>query len=257
MRRAKNGAWIIENGKFFGISTGFEFAAEHECGMKSLQNSAGIDSLNTIYTKNKKKWYNFKKYNPVLGLDRTTILNKHNVMQGTFEMEDGYEYYAFGYNVRSNNFTPPDTVEDILETYWDDTSFLIISNDKEKMTMLVDACYNKDLAFTTGGKVLNDHAGIRLVIKSKTPQHIIDACKTDDSKALELKLYDDKYKVQDLLRKNGCDFYACSIHWKDYDKKEVQWWLNPQEQHSYESGYCSLEDLKDWTKGKGKVIKTK
>ena len=54
MKRATNrGNFIIENGQLIGFSTGFDFAAEHEFGIKSLQQAAGITTLDKLKPKKK------------------------------------------------------------------------------------------------------------------------------------------------------------------------------------------------------------
>lgn len=256
MRKTTNkGSFISEydpmiGDTFYGVSTGFEFCSEHEWGIKILQESAGIKTLkHYVHTK---KWFGLSKVKPIFGLDRTTILNTDNITQGIFDTDNG-KYYLLAYNL--NGRTVPDDFTDDFNTYWDDTCFIIISNNKEKMTALTKAAYNKDLAFTTGGKILTDHAGIRLVIKSKTPTSIKDQCLTDDRKNYELMLLDKKIDIRSKLNKAKCEYYACSPRWKDYDKKEIHWWLNPKDQNSINSEYFTQEELIEWTKGKGTCIK--
>lgn len=253
MRKATNkGNWIIENGVFIGVSTGFDFCTEHELGIKSLQSSAGITALEDQIS-SKRNWFNFRKNKPKFGLERTTIVNLDNILQGIAETDKGVPYYIFGYNV-FRSAVPPSFTEP-FESYWDDTSFLIASTDKDKMMELVEAAYNKDLAFTTGGKVLQEHAGIRLVIKSKVPQSLYEQCEENDIEIFELKIENQKIDIQSKLKKAGCNFYACSPRWKDFENREIWWWLNPEDQRSFEAGYYTYDELIQWTKGKGPVIK--
>jgi len=85
---------------FYGVSTGFDFCAEHESGIQELQESAGITRLNNV--KSKKKWFGLKNIEPKFGLERTTILNTDKILQGIAETDNGIEYYLFGYNIQKN-----------------------------------------------------------------------------------------------------------------------------------------------------------
>jgi len=252
LKKTYNGKWIIESDNFFGVSTGYDPCAEHECGIKSLQSSAGIIRLTDI--KPKKSWFGLKKTEPIFGLERTTIKNITKIVHGFAEMEDGSGYHIFGYNTKGR--IPMNFKKD-FEAHWDDERFIIASKDKEKINELAKAAYSQDLAFTTGGNVLEGYSGIRLVIKSKTPQYIIDECKKDDAVQYELKKLDKKIGVQSKLRKAGCGFYTCTPRWKDYDKKEIHWWLNPRDQKNNDYGFFTYDELIEWTKGKGSIILNK
>lgn len=256
MRKAKNGAFIttfdpLMGEVFFGVSTGFDFCTEHESGIKTLQNIAGITRLKDL--KKNKGFFGFRKNKIKLGVDRTTILNDKNIFQGIAETEEGIDYYMFGYNVRTSRI--PKTFDSYFEAFWDEESFLIVSTDSVKMKALVKAAYNKDLAFTTGGKVLTDHAGIRLIIKSKAPTTLIDQCRENDLELYHLHLKDKSIGIQKKLSKHGLEFYSCAPYWKDYSKREIHWWLNPSNQNLYNFGYFEYSDLIDWINNKGPVIK--
>jgi len=253
LKKAVNrGGFIYEDDVLIGVSTGFDFRAEHECGILELQNIAGITPLSRL--KPKKKWFGLKTLEPNFGLNRTTIKNSDNILQGIAEMKDGSSYYVFGYNTSKNTFLF-DKFEGDFDAYWNEESFIIASKDKESMTEIVRAAYDEDLAFTTGGKVLTDYAGIRLVIKSKCSETLIEKCEQDDIEIYELRKLDRKIDVQKKLRKAGCQFFACSPRWKDYEKREIHWWLNPQDQNNIESGFYTYDELIQWTNGKGPVFK--
>jgi hypothetical protein len=59
------------------------------------------------------------------------------------------------------------------------------------------------------------------------------------------------------LEKAGKDFFALSPRWKDAEKKEVIFWLNPENQRENNSCWCTVSDLNDWIKGEGKIPKQK
>ena len=55
------------------------------------------------------------------------------------------------------------------------------------------------------------------------------------------------------MEKAGKKYFALSPRWKDDNKKEVIFWLNPYHQDIDNFGWFTVEDLKDWAKGKGKI----
>lgn len=64
-----------------------------------------------------------------------------------------------------------------------------------------------------------------------------------------------KTRIHKILAKSGKKYFALSPRWADDQKKEVVFWLNPYDQDKYNSGWFSVQDLKDWAKDKGKVMK--
>jgi hypothetical protein len=245
--------FIEEDGILIGVATGFDYATEHECGIRVLQESAGITTVNKL--KPKKKWFGLKTEDPDFGLDRTTIKNPDRITQGIAETEDGTTYYVFGYNLFIK--IPSFDFSGDFCALWREDSLVIASTDKERMTQITKAAYDGDLAFATGGKVLEDHAGIRLLIKSRCKPDLIEKCAKDDREYYELRQLHNKIGIDRKVRKAGCEFYACSPKWKDYDKKEIHWWLNPMDQRNIEAGFFTYDELIQWTEGKGPVFKKK
>lgn len=240
------GSFIVEDGKLIGVSTGFSYCAEHEVGIKPLYNKCGIIPLMKIVTG--KNFFGFIKKKPKFGLERTLIINTEDVLQGTLEDDEGNTLYVFGYNIKKL----PDNIgfKSDFEAYWHDSGFVIISSNKEYMTELVKSVKNKDLAFATGGRVLPDHAGIRMVIVSKASKELFDQCELDDRKFYEARKLDRKINIQKTLKKKGKKFYACSPYWKDYDNNELWWWLNPDtKEEEREAGYYTKDELIKWSKG--------
>lgn len=62
-----------------------------------------------------------------------------------------------------------------------------------------------------------------------------------------------KTKIKKILDRAGKKYFALSPRWKDENKKEVIFWLNPYYQDIDNFGWFTVDDLKDWAKGKGKI----
>ena len=61
--------------------------------------------------------------------------------------------------------------------------------------------------------------------------------------------------IEQLLKDAGKRFYALSPRWADDTKQDVRFWLNPAEQHAYKSGWFTVEELKQWSKDEGPILK--
>lgn len=61
-------------------------------------------------------------------------------------------------------------------------------------------------------------------------------------------------RIEEMLKKAGKGYFALSRPRKN-DAGELTMWLNPMEQHKYESGWYTIKQLEDWAKDKGPVMK--
>ena len=61
-----------------------------------------------------------------------------------------------------------------------------------------------------------------------------------------------KYGIENCLV--ATSFYGIDGGLQE-NKKEVIFWLNPMDQHNNNWGWFTVEDLKKWAKGKGKIPK--
>jgi len=134
---------------------------------------------------------------------------------------------------------------------------MVASTDKKAIEELYDAFHNLDVTISVGGGNVFENGGLHLVIKSRIPKETIDEVYQQDLDDLKLKKAASSTGIYEKLEKAGKGFYALSPKWKDEEKKEVIFWLNPQEQHANNFGWYTVSDLKDWIKGKGKIPKEK
>jgi hypothetical protein len=75
-----------------------------------------------------------------------------------------------------------------------------------------------------------------------------DADRLDNKVRREFK----RTRVENLLRKKKKGYFSLSPR---YNKSgELVVWLNPFEQSKYNSGWFTIQDLRDWARDKGKVI---
>ena len=72
----------------------------------------------------------------------------------------------------------------------------------------------------------------------------------------------EKTKIAKKLEKAGLGYYALAPQWTDFFKKPsfqskypVIFFLNPKQQDKYNSGWFTVEDLLQWIKGTGPIVK--
>jgi hypothetical protein len=78
-----------------------------------------------------------------------------------------------------------------------------------------------------------------------------------DRDQLEIKKSAFETGIHKKLKEADKKYFALSPRWKDKDKKEVVFWLNPYDQQNNNFGWYSAKDLEEWIEGKGPVPKNK
>ena len=98
-------------------------------------------------------------------------------------------------------------------------------------------------------------SGLCLTIASKVPQEVAQNALQEDESAQRLSAAVNATGILGELEKANCTFYALSPQWTDKSETSIRFFLNPREQHRYNHGWMTVEDLRDWIRGEGKIIK--
>jgi hypothetical protein len=253
MRRAYDSEFVMnDSGQFVGIMLGADFCAEHECGIERIKSDFGL-----------------KDEDKVWGIEKRRV---HILPEGfeLVERKDKKKYYALLYNPSSvwmkklypnKDFFPSELSlygDETLACAWDERSFGILTTKKYKnyLDELMKAFQNKDVAIGLGGGHAFKNAGLSIMIISRLPQDYLESLYEKDKDYYELQKTAEKTKIKKVLEKAGKRYYALSPKWADENKKSVKFWLNPIEQHVYNAGWYTVDELKLWAKNKGPVIKS-
>lgn len=245
MRTGYNNEFLLsETGEFLGVNLGADHVAEHEWGIKATQRAFGMNS-------------------GAMGVDRYTITKMPNLLK-LFSSKNFaalvMNEYAF------TELTFDDVVGQIgaglpkdsskIATAWSDGAFGILVCDEDKighLALLHQAILNLDVCIWLGGGGPFQNAGLCIAIKSRL---------SDETKDNWLKAHVAQAKLTEEFNATGIEKFL-----KDAGKKwyylgpkrnqmgEMIIWLNPMEQHKYESGYFTVEQLKQWAKDKGPVVR--
>jgi hypothetical protein len=249
MRRAyQDYGFIIENDKFIGVSLGFDFCAEHECGISRLKDEFGLP-LKKI---KKNLGIKSRKINEVPdSLKFRKDSNKTAVMwiANWFSDELPPDLEDYEEKIKSTLETDRKFSEDWKKRHgseyhssskepmisaWDDKSFGIAVYG-EKETQWLQELYNKIKKKNVAIASLNisgdnpfANASLSIVIVNRLPQYALDALYTADKKYFDLHEYEKKIGMKKIKEKQGKkngykgeNFYlACSPSWINYEDKE-------------------------------------
>lgn len=256
MRHANSAKVMKIDDKLVGVDLGADFCAEHEWGIKGLKRSFAIDG-DKIGIEGR-MITNVPK--TLLYQDITVEKMKCHILvlcsdyyfddlpNAKIKKSDIGNWNLYTYYLKDKG----------IDTSWDEHSFAIIVTDqyKDELKKMYDAFLNLDIAVGVAPSHAFHNGGLTFCIKSMLPKETIEEIKEDDLDYIKLQKAADKTKIKKTLEKAGKTYYALSPRWKDDDKKEVIFWLNPCEQDRNNYGWYTVQDLKDWSKNKGKIPKS-
>lgn len=246
MRYGNDAEFMKIDNKVVGIDLGSDFCAEHEWGIKGItfdfmvdKTKIGIDGR-MITTVPKNLIYQDIKYNNLNC--KLLMLSPYYYMEIT---EDFLSYWV--YKLEENG----------MATAWDEKSFAILVTDeyKSELEELYNAFLKLDIAVGIAPSKLFKNGGLKFCIKSRLPKETIKSLKDADLDYIALQKAFKKTKIENILKKANKKYLALSPRWKDENKKELIFWLNPYHQNIDNFGWYTIEDLIDWTKGIGKIPK--
>lgn len=258
MRHAFNGKEIFKtkDDTFYGINLGYDFCAEHEWGIEKLERFFGVDT----------------SIPGIKGRKQTTEVKSFKVMQFTKNKEkfvalvvcDAWKLAYYQENKKFKDFilgmigTP---YKSEFASSWSDSEFgLVVSlENKYIIDAIVEAIETKNLVIGIGANANPfSRGGLILMFENKIPNEISEAVLEEDLDAIRLqeKAFK-KTNIKTILKLAGKKYFALSPKWKDETKKEVIYWLNPEDQQNVNFGWFTLKELKLWAINKGPIPKTK
>lgn len=255
MRHANNAEVMKVDDKLVGFNLGSDYCAEHEWGIKGILNE-------------------FKVNTDKIGIDgrMVTVVPESLVYTDiTYEKVRCYLLVLVPYHYQEDDLkiTKNDLKRWELYTYrfeekgittaWDEKSFAIFVTDryKNELKELYEAFLNLDVAVGVTPPEIFKNSGLKFCIKSRLAEETIQSIRDADLDYIALQEAAEKTNIKKILEKAGKKYFALSPCWKDENKKEVIFWLNPHYQNIDNFGWFTVEDLKDWAKGKGKIPKKK
>lgn len=266
---------------------GADFCAEHEFGIKRLREMLGIiDREKADRTKVfGAKRYKVNSVNPAnlwfkqlrSRSEAVLICSPHIGDDWYAEKRAKLERMSFNNlcaNFELQIYKPfGDDEERKLVTAWDQSSFGIHVKGKEGVDYLKklhQALLDDDVVVYLGVPPLPSFANssLNLMICSNIPREGLVQMESCDKETWELQRDAEKTGIEKKIKKAGLKFYALSprrgllesrVSHGDVppSKHDIMFWLNPLEQNVFNSGWFTVEELEEWTRGEGPVVKTK
>jgi len=253
-----------EAGQFIGFCLGYDYAAEHEWGIKRLRSDFGmgdIENSELLGFENRRV-----KCVPSSSDDRNPCYKVvfgakgDDGIIGHGMYTPGEELFAnsrksYAYHKTPSQFRPQRS-HDFVGA-WTEQSFLIYTFTKEAtkfLRELNDAFLAHDVCIWLPGKN-NPFGGTGLCIGiySRIPTEAKEIAREADADRFKLLEAAKKTGIEDRLKTAKREFFALSPRWKDDSKTEVIFWLNPMEQDKNNFGWYTVADLDAWIEGEGPI----
>lgn len=276
MKQAFN-SQILKNddGKPIGIFTGSDHCAEHEWGIADLHRYLGMDkSLLGVAKRTNRDGKNVhfaKSKIKIKGVvhNMAILVFGSPVAYGDIKTNDRYTLKR----IRDSYSYSLD--KDRLHCEWDDKGCLVAVVGEENVKLLsrlYESAQSCKLFLTICGTGPFNNGGLTIIDIDDIPQKDKDNMLAIDLDAIKLKEASLATGIEAKLKAtqtsdwnypaSGCKWMALSPRWLKETEKEkantkypVVYWLNPESQDKVNCGWFTVEDLKDWIKGVGKIPK--
>ena len=246
----ENKILLTGDDKILGVSLGADYCAEHEWGIKGLQQAFGFGDPEKFGLARRKitrmspllRWANFKTKVYRDGKNKSVGCSGFWVKgwDGGDDTPTGLEEFFGG----------------TLWTGWSEKDFGAFSYDAVEAAQLREL-YNSmlelDIAIWLGGGGVFQNAGLGIAIASRLSPEVVSTWESADGTYHQLKKDVEASGIEARLTKAGLKWYALSP--KRQESGSIMFWLNPQEQDKYEACWATMQDLEDWIAGTGKIIK--
>lgn len=269
MRRSRETNFLIEGDVFYGITLGADWTAEHEWGIKTTQEAFGIDAQDE--SKLGIERYIMTKLPASINLlekgrrkikEVLLYFNAHGSIleeAKNYLLKDNYpnkEYFNYKY---LNSWQEPQEVA----SAWDEKSFAIRVFSQEEITKireLKEAFIAGDIAIWVGGKTFFGGGGMHLIIASKMPQLYKDQLYKDHVEQKKLNDAVKQLTIIQELKDAGKKYFALqpSFFKNENGEEYLKFFLNPLNpmgQNIYNSGWFTIEELRQWIQGAGPILK--
>lgn len=243
MRRALFDTEFIrtEDGKPLAVAFGSDFCAEHEMGVKGLEHIFGI----------KKEIAGIEGHRNTEVPGTLVLVDdgpwRYLVCDGAFARERVVKWLGFSESSR-----------DDVETAWSSGSFAFRVRDDylDFPHAIYEAILAKDVAIYPSAQTSPFGGGGPVIaIISRVPKDNKQEFYDADLAIRKLRAAAEKTGIKKLLKKAGKCYFALSPRWANDEETELQFWLNPCEQHLDNYGWFDIQALKQWAENKGPIPK--
>lgn len=267
--RERESVILEQDGVVFGVILAGDYTAEHENGIDDIRRVLGLPTKPFGFTGRciTEPYTNFEfttgqKTDTVYLADDNGGLGQSKKVKSKTATLALDEYAMRSMESRVRRYM---AATDFIGA-WNWQGFGITGFDKAGIAvveLLAEGLRTGDFALWVGGGNLNpfSRGGLVLVRPSLVPQDLKDTMDHADQDAKRLQDAAEKTGIFKRLEKAGCKYFACSPRWlnnmetRQPTKHDIIFWLNPMQQGQNNYGWFTVEELDQWTNGKGPVPK--
>lgn len=276
MRPATQDIQWVENGagQIVGLSLGHDHCAEHEWGIEKLRRALGMTGGMGVEGRTATKappFFRFETYKHTLPKARgvktaqrwpaaVLCVKAHASDWDTDNTATAVEMVK---NNRVGFMTSPSDhwykeERDNLRTAWSDDGFIIHVRGEEnvkRLTELAALFQENDLALADPSAFAFSRSGMSVIAPSRMlPEEKAHVLAQDEAHA-KLVSAAKATGIEQVLADAGKGFYALSPAWTDKSETDVKFFLNPREQHKFNFGWYTVDELKAWANNEGPILK--
>jgi len=239
---------VDASGRARGALLGFDFCSEHEWGIKGILEQFGIPEKTRALGVNRRR---------VRQVPENLLWAGRGIREGILlpdRFTAAYEKDVQSFYWRTLHLSEARG----LKAAWDESAFIVTSNHKDEISLLRevhDAIRRKDAAVGIFSPHRNPFggAGLGLVVVSRMDAETLKLWKDTDREHQLLQKAKRDSGIEGILRRAGRKYFALSPR---LDKDgTVVYWLNPYDDDKAKPGWYSLQELKDWAGGRGRVVR--
>lgn len=245
MRRSNDSKFLtVDNNVLIGVNLGADFTSEHEWGIKGIKDLFGIPSGEKDWGIVRRKITKVPS-SPILGWTKGRMPNSEG-----FYLYDTWDEKIPDFSDYSELYSHN------LACAWDEKSFGVFSSDpaeQSQLKIIFDAFRDGDGAIFLGGGGLWQNSGLCLVIASRIPKEFIDGWYKADKERYDMDQVVEATGIRQLLKEKGKRYFALSRPTYRKSDGKLILWLNPMEQGQNNYGWFTIDELREWADGKGKI----
>lgn len=252
-----------EDKEFCGIDLGADHCAEHEWGVKELQESFGIptDAIGI-------KAYTITRCPENLGFKKFVVRKKRYAALYSCKYMEDKTWSQF---IKDAEVYPYSGIDSgYINAAWCSDQFIIVVSQEhiDELQEMYNCMKSLDMTMGIGfsGNPFKNGGLIFLKLSSFSEENKAKMLK-EHLEQIALQSIVTATGIEEKLEKAGKRYYALKPNWrkgfyfdegKELESKyDVVFFLNPREQGVNNFGWFTVENLLDWIDGKGPIVKGK
>jgi hypothetical protein len=247
-----------------GVNLGADYCAEHEWGIKRLQEVFGVKNEIGTYGLKKRKITKVPKslvWVKLLDGRQGFAYRSYWFRSAEVSLIDDSDLKSYEIFDRDTHKMKPNPVQ--LAAAWSEEDFACLSKDPTDIKYLreiFEQFKKKNIIFTFSNAlpafdkcstILVENPGLIIAIANRMPKEAVEMLTKADKENHEIEKFVAKSRIRELLKEKGKGYFALSP--KRWEDGSIKFWLNPYDQNKVNYGYFTLEEVRLWADDKGPI----